>query len=391
MLTSRRTKSLLPKLSFFSVYIILISKQRLHTPAVMRRSTRRALMPVILFFTVLFLVIFLNRPQSNKSFAWNKIRYKPSSATLPESRGICPGLATSLKPALVVSRVAADGDPKWLDALAKKYHLCVYTVDAPVNKNSKDLQVPANKGHEAMSYLTFMIDNYDHVPSAGAVFVHGARFQWHNDHAEYDNVALLSALDIPSALKQHGYHNLRCDWSLSTCPLSTPPQGSLETSFNAALAPWDDRAKSDSGLPKTLALLFGEDGKHGEVLLGTTHAVRSQCCAQFVVARDRILQHSREEYVALRQWLLEQSNSDLVAGRMLSYVWHILFVRKDSEVNAPYGIDLELLNQRACPSAEDCYCRLYGRCNLEKCFGGSCFGQYKLPYELKVPVDGPHA
>ncbi len=368
----------------------------------MRRTTRRGLVNVVLFSTVLFLILYLNRPQpKNNKFAWNEIRYKPSSATLPEARGVCPGLAGSSKPALVVSRVAADGEQIWLDALAKLYHLCVYTVDAPTDKKSKHLQVPANRGHEAMTYLTFMIDNYDHIPAAGAVFIHGARFQWHNDEPNYDNSVLLAALNVSSALEPWGYHNLRCDWSVSTCPASAAPQGSLETSFQAVLVPWDDRAASDAALPKVLAELFGAIGGNekasskngGGVRLGATDAVRAQCCAQFVVACERILQHSRDEYVALRQWILEGSRSDLVSGRILSYVWHILFLkpgefhRKNSESAAYEGIDLEQLNTRACPRAEECYCRLYGRCNLERCAAGSCYGQYRLPPDLKLPKD----
>lgn len=173
----------------------------------MRRTTRKALMHIGLFSTVLFLIIYFNGPQSKtKTFAWNEIRYRPSSTTVPESRGICPGLAGNSKPALIVSRVAADGDPNWLDPLSKKYHLCMYTVDAHVDKYSNNLQVPANKGHEAMAYLTFIIDNYDYVPAAGADFVHG----------------------------------------------------SLETSLQAKLVPWDDRAASDAGLPKLSLLCLTE-------------------------------------------------------------------------------------------------------------------------------------
>jgi hypothetical protein len=365
------------------------SSSRCDSSLKMRRTTRKVLIHLGLFSTILFLIIYLNGPQSKtKTFAWNEIRYKPSSVSLPKSRGLCPGLDRSSKPALVVSRVAADGDPKWLDTLSKKYHLCVYTVDASVDNNSKNLQVPANRGHEAMAYLTFMIDNYDHIPTAGAVFVHGARFQWHNDEPEYDNAVLLGVLNIPKALEPLGYHNLRCDWSLSTCPASSPPQGSLETSFQAKLVPWDDRAASDAGLPKALVALFG--GRDvAQVHLGTSDAVRSQCCAQFVVSRESIFRHSREEYVALRQWLLEDKRGDLVIGRILSYVWHILFIKQEDleDGNSQISIELDRLNKQACPNARECYCRLYGRCDLESCTTGACFGQYKLPQDLKLPKD----
>ena len=377
------------------------------------------------FVCALFIIIYLNREQSNgKTFAWTTIRYKTTSTTLPKSHGICPGLAESSKPALVVARVTADGDSGWLDPLASLYHLCVYTADAPIDTHSALLQVPENRGHEAMAYLTFLIDNYANIPSAGAVFVHGSRWAWHNDEVNYDNAALLAALNISAALAPSGYHNLRCDWSASTCsPSSAPPQGSLETSMRAVLEPWNARAVSDAALPRALAALFGGDGsaaglrsvadkyassKDGRrMLLSRTEAVRAQCCAQFVVARHRIWQHSRDEYVALRQWLLDgssdsdvqgQSHSenvaprdDRVAGRILSYIWHILFMQQttpDGRNLSPDGVDLEAFNSLACPRADECYCRLYGRCDLEGCTSpGHCRGQYVLPPELRLPDD----
>ena len=357
-------------------------------------------MQLSLFSLVLFLLLYLNRPRSNEPFAWTTVRYKSRSSVLPEARGICPGLAESSKPALVVSRVAADGDTGWLDALLHLYHLCVYTVDSPPDASSNHLQVPANRGHEAMAYLTFIIDNYEDIPAPGVVFVHGSRFAWHNDAPDYDNAALLAALNISAAVAPWGYHNLRCDWSASTCPHSSAPQGSLETSLLAALEPWDARVASDRALPGALATLFGSDDyastKNGAKLhLGRTEAVRSQCCAQFAVARDRILQHSKEEYVALRQWLLDGASSskkhkvaappdDRVAGRILSYIWHILFIQQRD----PTMIDLEHLNALACPRADECYCRLYGRCNLEHCTRpSSCYGQYSIPKYFRLPDD----
>ena len=371
------------------------------------------------------MIIYLNREQSNdKTFAWTTIRYKTTSTTLPKSHGVCPGLADDSKPALVVARVTADGDPGWLDALADLYHLCVYTADAPTDTHSTLLQVPENRGHEAMAYLTFLIDNYANIPSAGAVFVHGSRWAWHNDEINYDNAALLASLNISAALAPSGYHNLRCDWSASTCsPSSAPPQGSLETSMRAVLEPYNARAVSDAALPRALAALFGGDGSAvdlnsvedkyasskdgGRLLLGRTEAIRAQCCAQFVVARHRIRQHSRDEYVALRQWLLDGSSDsdahghsrsgnvaprdDRVAGRILSYLWHILFMQQNTSGggdSSSDGVDLEELNRLACPRADECYCRLYGRCDLEGCTSpGHCRGQYVLPPDFRLPDD----
>ena len=384
-------------------------------------------MNIVFFGSALFLIMYFNRHQSNnKTFAWTAIRYKTTSTTLPKTRGICPGLAGSSKPALVVARVAADGNSNWLDVLADLYHICVYTADAPVDILSTHLQVPANRGREAMAYITFLIDNYAEIPAAGAVFVHGTRWSWHNDELDYDNAALLAILNVSAALAPSGYHNLRCDWSASMCsPSSAPPQGSLETTMRSVLEPWNARAVSDAALPRALAVLFGGDGSTGldsvtgecpspkgggRLLLGRIDAVRAQCCAQFVVARDRVWQHSRDEYVALRQWLLDGSSDngtkeysqgesaaprdDGVAGRIMSYLWHILFMQQDNcnaqnpSPDAYGGVNLEQLNTLACPRADDCYCRLYGRCNLEGCQNpGHCYSQYILPPDFRLSDD----
>uniref|UniRef100_A0A093V7Y2 Uncharacterized protein n=1 Tax=Talaromyces marneffei PM1 TaxID=1077442 RepID=A0A093V7Y2_TALMA len=315
-------------------------------------------------------------------------RYKPKTADHSASRGVCPRLAGSRKPALVVARVAADGDASWIDSLSKKYHPCVYTVDAPMDPASKYLQVPRNRGHEAMVYLTFIIDNYYHIPEAGVVFVHGSRWAWHNDEPTYDNAALLKALDVHAALEPWGYHNLRCDWRVSTCPPSAKPQGSMETSVQAMISPWDARAVSDSLLPGAFENIFGKV-QSADSKLGKHQTVRSQCCAQFIVGRVNILQHTIQEYIALRQWLLDESNDaaprdDRISGRILSYLWHILFIKKQ-EVEENGAISLEKLNSAACPRAPDCYCRLYGLCDLEKCTDGHCYGQYKIPPDFKIP------
>lgn len=366
----------------------------------MRRKTLRSLFHLTVLGGI-FLLLFLNRPTSRiKTFPWTHIRYK-SSSPIPPSRGRCPGLSKTTKPALVVSRVTADGDPSWLDSLSKTYHLCIYTVDS-LTPTASTLQVPANRGHEAMAYLTFLIDNYESIPAAGAVFVHGSRYAWHNDHPAYDNAALLASLNIPAALEHHGYHNLRCDWSVSTCAASAAPQGSLENRVQSVLEPWSARAASDSALPAALGVLFGGNEREGFLAakLGRNDAVRSQCCAQFVVARKNIWRHSRAEYVALRQWLLDGMGAgpsrrkgaappdDRVAGRILSYIWHILFIDpEDLRAGTGNGVDLGLLNEQACPRADECYCRLYGRCNLRCASPGSCRGQYTLPKDLKLPAD----
>lgn len=367
----------------------------------MKRTTRRACTNLALFAAALLVIVGLNvrgRTSSSKTFAWTNVRYKTTASTLPQAHGVCPGLTDTKKPALVVSRVAADGDASWVITLKDKYHVCTYDVDRSTYGDTTKLRVPANRGHEAMAYLTFLIDNYDNIPAAGAVFVHGSRFAWHNDSPRYDNAELLAALNTTSALAQSGYHNLRCDWSASTCPADVLPQGSFETGLAAKLEPFKARVVSDAAMPRALANIFGgSDDSASKILLGRGDAVKAQCCAQFIVSRDNIWQHSREEYFALRQWLLDEGpesapRDDRISGRILSYLWHILFLPQQGYSPRPAAgvhdnVNLDRLNTMACPSAADCYCRLYGRCGLNACTEASCRGQYTLPRDYKLPHD----
>lgn len=338
-------------------------------------------------------IIWINSPSSSSSSGGHKDRLLdwthiklPVSSSSSKVHGICPGLRASSKPALVVARVQDDGDVQWLQKLSHKYHLCIYDSDAPPDAVSKHLRVPANRGHEAMAYLTFIIDNYHDIPAAGAVFVHGSRFSWHNDHPEYDNADLLASLNVTAAIEPSGYHNMRCDWSAGTCPSDVKPQGSLENKLQSRVSPWELRTVADAAIPAAFAELFG-GGKGDNVHLPHDMVLRSQCCAQFVVSQASIWQHSRNEYVALRQWLLSGSapRDDRISGRILSYIWHILFIQHTSVATEGDFISLSSLNRLGCPDAQQCYCQLYGRCNLECSRPGHCKGQYSIPPRYALP------
>ncbi|KAH9826405.1 Protein of unknown function (DUF3431) [Teratosphaeria destructans] len=363
----------------------------------MRLYEKRALGNLAIFAGALLIILYLNHGSGSqhvsRGLGWDHVRYQ-SSSSAPSSQGVCSMTADTL-PALVVAWSPGDGDIAWLERLRTKYHLCVYTT-ATDNTSAAHLPLPANRGHESMAYLTFIIDNYDSIPEAGAVFVHGSRFSWHNDQPTYDNAAVLEQLNVSSALRDLGYHNLRCDWSASTCsPSYGPPQASFETRMNAKLQPWDSRSVSDAALSHALSSLFGGRGDTGAAL-GREDRVQSQCCAQFVVSREHIHDHTREEYVAIRQWLLDGSKDrpnrpknaapadDKVAGRILSYIWHILFLSTGRDGKH----DLSRLNDLACPSAAECYCRLFGICDFQTCTGPDrCEGRYVLPPGLTLPGD----
>ena len=50
------------------------------------------------------------------------------------------------------------------------------------------------------------------------------------------------------------------------------------------------------------------------------------CCPQFLVSRDRILAHPKAFYERCQEWLIsQQTHSDLDAGKVFEFSWHIIF------------------------------------------------------------------
>ncbi|KAI5283703.1 hypothetical protein KEM54_001918 [Ascosphaera aggregata] len=81
--------------------------------------------------------------------------------------------------------------------------------------------------------------------------------------------------------------------------------------------------------------------------------------SQFAVTRDRIKKRGKNEYVRIRQWLIDTELEDDVSAKILEYVWH-----------------------------EQCYCNIYNHCNLT-CSLGNCDGRYILPPQTDVPEGWP--
>lgn len=84
---------------------------------------------------------------------------------------------SSFTKALVCGRRGQD-DTQWIKDLSPGWESYIYAVDDPL----AELTVSDNHGFEASFYLTFIIDHYHDLPDV-VVFLHGQRYQWHNDDA----------------------------------------------------------------------------------------------------------------------------------------------------------------------------------------------------------------
>ncbi|KZF22025.1 hypothetical protein L228DRAFT_247637 [Xylona heveae TC161] len=194
---------------------------------------------------------------------------------------------------VVVMTIVGNENVDWVKERLIGWQAAIYDL----NNATAVLKTPANKGHEAMAYLTYVIDHYDSLPSTIA-FMHphldGFFKAWHVDTPHHDNAESLNNLQI-DFIQRNGYANLRCNWN---------PGCLQKHRYNKHVT------------PDLWATLFG-----GE----RPPEVASACCAQFAVSRDQVHKRPREDYIKYRQWVLDTPLKDYESGRVMEYSWHVIF------------------------------------------------------------------
>ena len=185
-----------------------------------------------------------------------------------------------------------------------------------------------------MAYLTYIIDNYDHLPSL-LLFLHahrnGFKEAWHiEDTPLHDQVIAVRSLQLPYIL-ENGYANLRCK----------PDPGCLnnpgKTGASVSVTPqiWNEMFTNTSTTPRTLAARVDENEQSSLARSPTASAmvqvvpeIRVACCAQFGLSRKAILGRPKDDYVRFRQWLLDTELPNSDSGCVFEYLWHIIFGQK---------------------------------------------------------------
>ena len=196
---------------------------------------------------------------------------------------------------------------------SSSWQRAIYTVN-PTSPTA--LATPMNKGHESMAYLSYIIDQYDSLP-ATLVFIHSHRGgflpAWHTDTALHDNVDALRTLKL-SYVQENGYVNLRCNWN---------PGCKEEHRINKHITPriWHDVFVGTSTFrTATTNVSISQD-----MQTSAPDQVAAPCCAQFAVSRDQVRQRPLRDYEHFRQWVMDTELSDAQSGRVMEYLWHIIF------------------------------------------------------------------
>ena len=178
-----------------------------------------------------------------------------------------------------------------------------------------------------MAYLTYIIDHYDTLPST-LVFLHPHRGgysnyftkSWHIDAAGFDNVASVRNLQLPFVQK-NGYVNLRCNWAPGCKPRHrtnkhiTPEiwdrfflnTSSLSTAISPASIGTDTTSTATATVPPAPSL------------------IGAACCAQFAVSSKQVKTRPKTDYMHFRDWVLETELNDAKSGRVMEFLWHIVF------------------------------------------------------------------
>ncbi|KAL8722928.1 MAG: hypothetical protein Q9225_000698 [Loekoesia sp. 1 TL-2023] len=259
------------------------------------------------------------------------VAQRPRATTFP------PG---SAKPGINYSRVMViprmeDDDVVWISKELPKLDVSIYVVNNP----RATIHPPKNKGHEVMIYLSYLIDNYNHLPDI-VLFMHAHRWTHHNNLLlGFDASQMISALNGAHVMRE-GYVNLRCHWSPG-CPEWLRPASMQDTLGK----------QEQTVLERCWRELFPFD-----VL---PSFLAQPCCAQFALSRDRIRSIPQSRYVFYRDWILKTPLSDYISGRIWEYSWQYLFTRDSAH----------------CPAEHVCYCDAFGMC-----FGGEA--TYKHHLEL---------
>ncbi|KAL8738934.1 MAG: hypothetical protein Q9181_000346 [Wetmoreana brouardii] len=180
----------------------------------------------------------------------------------------------------------------------------IYTVNPSSSTLSNTtLTTPLNKGHEAMAYLTYIIDNYSSLPSTIA-FLHphnsGFLSAWHTDTPLHSNADALNSLQT-SVVQKHGYVNLRCN--LNPGCLKKHQKNKFVTA-----EVWQEIFGGTSTPKQDVPPLVG-----------------AACCAQFAVSRPRVLERPLSDYEYFRRWIFETEMTDRQSGRVFEYLWHVIF------------------------------------------------------------------
>lgn len=206
-------------------------------------------------------------------------------------------------------------DISWLEPAVKRarWDVVKYNVD------NTTAPLPYDHSPQAVTYLNYIIDNYDDLPEV--MFFHSDSAKlWHQI---YDSAFEVSHL-VAASVKKHGYISPRC---LPGC----------ENVIQLLPGAEEDNIYALAGFPREIWLstvlkhfYVDNDGlvdkpekeRKAKRIPGK---IAAPCCSNFAVSRERVTMRSKGWWTELRKWLVEVDLDGTNAGKVLEYTWHLWF------------------------------------------------------------------
>jgi len=196
---------------------------------------------------------------------------------------------------LVIVTSHYEEDLAWLQKSDYPTVVCSKKLPSPL------CPVTANKGFEASSLLAFIVHNYARLP-AHVAFLHGHEKAWHQ---KLDIMKAISCADY----KQHGFISLNSNWCSDFMGLTE--NGCWGRERHLLEAHWDELFRP----------FLNRD---------PPPRIITDCCAQFIVSRERILRLPLEAYRTWLSFLMRDSEpKDKLKAIVFESMWAIIFGEPD--------------------------------------------------------------
>ena len=240
----------------------------------------------------------------------------------PSTASVSSKVVSSTIPLVLVVASLKEEDTSWVARELPDIKNAIYTVDDP----QAALTVPVNKGHESISYLSWVIDQYNDLPDI-TIFVHSHQVAYHNnDLLDSDMPKMVRRLNH-AHVQREGYFNLRCHHEPG-CP------------------DWIHTNKTEQDTNRKEEVVFAKIWQDLHPGKPMPSVLSVPCCSQFAASRDKLRTIPLDEWKRYRKWLIDTDLDDELSGRVWEYTWHYILTRK----------------AELCPSMYSCYCQGYHIC-----------------------------
>jgi hypothetical protein len=193
--------------------------------------------------------------------------------------------------AIIIARFKEETE--WVNKISKFNKVHIYEKEKP----DHPYNVPKNRGNEASAYLKYIIDNYNNLPSY-LVLIHCHESSWHHTDSIVDIINSYIGKEIK-------FENIND-------PKKCNDMGNYQDWVNGDVGNFYQK------------LIKPAVGAH---TIHENWTDKQPGCAQFIIHKDRILDHSLDFYKDIFDWIMNVDVSFKNHGFYLEWTWELFWNR----------------------------------------------------------------